>query len=131
MFDSREMDIPPPLTIRIFPQKSNNFIHTENHSTRILKRPRRDCRFEEKPFRQGVPGQAVVGAVCQRPERGDDDDFRAFGDQFAKGFGEGEVPADEETDGAEGRADDFVRGVRGGGEVGTFGMPLMIGEDSG
>lgn len=33
------------------------------------------------------------------PECGDDNDLGARGDQFAKGFREGEVPADEEADG--------------------------------
>lgn len=34
------------------------------------------------------------------PKCGDDDNFGARGDQFAERFGEGEVPADEEADGA-------------------------------
>ena len=46
------------------------------------------------------------------PEGGDDDYFGAGGDEFAKGFGEGEIPADEEADGAQGGRD---RGVGGGG----------------
>lgn len=88
--------------------------HTKDHGTCILKRPRRDCRFEEELFRHGILGQAVIGAVGQRPKSGHDDDLGAFGDEFAERLGKGEVPADEEADGAEGRLDRFVGGVRGG-----------------
>ena len=46
------------------------------------------------------------------PEGGDDDYFGTRGDEFAEGFGEGEIPADEEADGAERSG---YCGVRGGG----------------
>ena len=46
-------------------------------------------------------------------------------DQLAEGFGEGQVPADEEADGAEGRGDRGVGGRGGGGEVWAFGVPVV------
>ena len=48
------------------------------------------------------------GRGRRRTESGYDDDFCAAGDEFAEGFREGQVPADEEADGTERRVDDVV-----------------------
>ena len=49
------------------------------------------------------------------PERGDDYHFGAGGYEFAERFGEGQIPADEEADGAEGSGYRYVWGRGRGG----------------
>lgn len=51
----------------------------------------------------------------RRTEGGDDNHFGAGGDQFPECLGEGEIPADEQADGAERGLDDGVRVVSAGG----------------
>ena len=84
---------------------------TEDYCTGVLKSPRGSYRVEEELFRHRVLGKTVIGAVCECPERGYDDDFGAFGYEFSKGFWEGEIPADEEAHGTERRLEHFVWSV--------------------
>jgi hypothetical protein len=59
--------------------------------------------------------EALRAAILERPEGRDDDGLRAVGDEGAEGFGEGEVPADQQADAAQGRVECEVGGVDGGG----------------
>ena len=52
--------------------------------------------------------QSILGAVSSHPVRGSNDDLGSSPDELTECFGEGQVPADEDTDGAEGRLDDVV-----------------------
>lgn len=64
--------------------------------------------------------------IVEGPTRRHDDDLCATADQLAKGFGEGKVPAYQQTDFAEGTVDDGMIVCRWngwGGDVGTFGVP--------
>lgn len=70
-----------------------------------------------------------VGRGGGRTKGGYDDGFGALGDEFAEGFGEGEIPADEEADGAERGLDDGVGVVEAGFEMGAFGVPFAVAED--
>ena len=61
-----------------------------------------------------VVRQTLLARVRAHPERRDDDQLRALPDQAAEGFGEGEVPADQDADRAERGFDD---GMRVGGRI--------------
>jgi len=57
--------------------------------------------------------KACRGTIAQIPKRRDDDRLRAPGDQFAKCFGEGEVPADQHSDFAQRGVECHMRVVQG------------------
>lgn len=58
-----------------------------------------------------------------RTESGDDDYFGALRDELAECFGEGEIPTYQHADFSQGRVEDFVGIMGGGGEVLALGVP--------
>lgn len=65
-------------------------------------------------------------AVGQRPEGRHDDHLGAVGDQRPEGLGEGEVPADQQADLAEGRVNRGVRGVQRRRQVRPLRVPEVL-----
>ena len=75
---------------------------------------------------RGVGRQPGLVAVAQVPERGDNNRLRARGDQLPEGLGEGQVPADEQAQPAEGRVEGDVRIVLGARQVRPLGVPQVL-----
>ena len=101
--DSRQPSVIPLLRL---PRRRTR-IH-KHHRTSILKRPRRKRALKEHLLAHWILLQSIRRAITERPKCRNNDDLCTTSDEFSKRFREGQIPTDQQADGAQGRLDRFM-----------------------